>query len=188
MVDSGLYLSIPQQCQHQNFATDQSLRLHYTAGEVPGAHVSQRWGQQKYNTHTAGTTSVKMPPLKHHCWVVDMALHLTERWSILVQCVNHLISPHNKASAIQSPAIGLVCNPVIWKTKLKPDENPYTFPETGILAHIWRSFARESCKKKFTLWQSSPEGLACPTSTTSCRVPACWGLLSCIIVLCSNRQ
>lgn len=33
-----------QQCQHQNFPTDHSLRLHHTAGEVLGAHVSQSWG------------------------------------------------------------------------------------------------------------------------------------------------
>lgn len=80
-----------------------------------------------------------------------MALYLAERWSVLVEGVNHLINPHNKPSAIRSPAIGLVCNPVIWKTKLKPDENPYTFPETGILAHTGRGALPGASAKKSSL-------------------------------------
>lgn len=92
-----------------------------------------------------------MSPLKYHCWAVDMALYLAERWSVLVEGVNHLINPHNKPSAIRSPAIGLVCNPVIWKTKLKPDENPYTFPETGILAHTGRGALPGASAKKSSL-------------------------------------
>lgn len=77
-----------QQCQHQNFSTDHSLRLHHKAGEVHGAHLSRRWGWEKYDTHTVGITSMKTQPLKYHCWAVDMALYLVERWSILVECVN----------------------------------------------------------------------------------------------------
>ena len=55
---------------------------------------------------------------------------------MLMEHMKHVINPHTKASAVDSPGTGLVYNPVIRKTKLKMDENPYSFSRTEDLAHI----------------------------------------------------
>lgn len=61
--------------------------------------------------------------------------------------MNPLINPHSKASAINSPAVGLVYDLVIRKTKLKRDEKPYAFSTTGDPAHILVAFPGVAAKK-----------------------------------------
>lgn len=64
-----------------------------------------------------------------------------------MECMNHLINPHNKASAVDSQAVGLVYDAVIKKTKLKMDKKPYTSSATGNLAHIWGASPEVAAKK-----------------------------------------
>lgn len=53
--------------------------------------------------------------------------------STLMECMNHLLNPHNSAAAVNFPAVAR-------KTELENVEKPYAFSMTGNLAHIlWGS-------------------------------------------------
>lgn len=92
------------------------------------------------------------------------------------------MNPHNKASAVDSPAVGLVYDPIIRKTKLKTDEKPYTFSTTGDLAHILGASPGVASKKFLFVADITL------TLHKSCRAPAVWGLCASFIALCSDRR
>lgn len=51
---------------------------------------------------------------------------------MLMEYVNHHINPHKRTSAINSPALDLVGDPIIVKTKLKEDKILTLVPQTEI--------------------------------------------------------
>lgn len=51
---------------------------------------------------------------------------------MLMERVNHHINPQKRASAINSPAVDLVGDPIIVKTKLKEDKILTLVPQTEI--------------------------------------------------------
>lgn len=64
-----------------------------------------------------------------------------------MECTNHLLNPHNKASVIGSSAVGLVHDLIIRKIKFKMEIKPYIFSATWDLAHILGASLSVAAKK-----------------------------------------